>query len=409
MRIGIYGGTFDPIHIGHVRAAEAAIKELALERLLLIPAGIPPHKQLPEESAAAEHRLAMTALAAEQIQQNTGVAVEALDLELQRAGKNYTCDTLAALRGQYPEDELWLLMGTDMFFSFQQWRDPQEIVRCANLAVFRRYSEDLQRDFQQQARLICDSFGQTKICTVELPHITELSSTQLRQQLQDGAGQEGLLPQIYGYILRHELYGTKADMKHLTLDELRYVALSFLKAKRIPHVLGTEQAAAELARRYGEEEEIARRAALLHDCAKRLDRKQQLETAERYGLPVDELEREETGLLHAKNGAAMARDLLGVDDAIYSAIYWHSTGKADMNTLEKIIYIADYIEPTRSFPEVEKLRQATARSLDEGLYAGLANTLEDTLRRGKKVHEKSREAMIYLEKQNPQLRKKDSD
>jgi len=406
MRIGIYGGTFDPIHVGHVRAAEAAVKALELEQLLLIPAGIPPHKQLPEESAPAQHRLAMTTLAAEQIQQDTGVSAQALDLELSREGVNYTCDTLAALREQYPEDELWLLMGTDMFFSFQQWKQPQEIVKRAHLAVFRRYGEDLQRDFGQQARLICDTFGPTEIRILDLPQITELSSTQLRQQLQNGQGAEGLLPQIYGYILRHGLYGTKADLKNLSLDELRYVALSFLKAKRIPHVLGTEQAAAELAHRYGVDEEIARRAALLHDCAKRLDRGQQLETAERYGLPVDELEREETGLLHAKNGAAIARDLLGVDDTIYWAIYWHSTGKAGMNDLEKIIYIADYIEPTRNFPEVEKLRQAAARSLDEGLYAGLANTLEDTLRRGKKVHEKSREAMTYLEEHNPQAIKK---
>ena len=122
MRIGIYGGTFNPPHLGHLTAAKAAFELLRLDRLLLIPASQPPHKALPAGSPSAEQRLALTRLAAEQLE--LGDRVEVLDIELRRQGKSYTVDTLEELRRQYPGAELWLLMGTDMFLTFQAWREP---------------------------------------------------------------------------------------------------------------------------------------------------------------------------------------------------------------------------------------------------------------------------------------------
>ena len=113
MKIGIYGGTFTPPHLGHLTAAAAVFSMLKLDKLLLIPASIPPHKDLPAGSPTAEQRLEMTRLAGEQL--GLGDRVETLDMELHRQGKSYTSDTLAELKARYPEDELWLLMGTDMF------------------------------------------------------------------------------------------------------------------------------------------------------------------------------------------------------------------------------------------------------------------------------------------------------
>lgn len=396
MRIGIYGGTFDPIHLGHIRAAEAAVAALQLDRLLLVPVGIPPHKQVSSMSAAPQQRLEMVSLACEQIQLDTGCPTEASTLELLRRGASYTCDTVTALQKQYPGEELWLLMGTDMFLSFLNWRCPEAIVQRVNLGVFHRYKQSLE-NLTEQAEKIQRQLGRVRIQAIPLPEVTELSSTQIRGELLQQGKSQGLLPQIQGYIWREHLYGTHLNLKQLTLEQLRPIALSLLKAKRMAHVLGTEQAAAALARRWGENEEEARRAALLHDCAKRLDRKQQLKMAEHYGLPVDEVEREEPGLLHAKNGAALAKELFGINDRIYWAIYWHSTGKENMNRLEKILYLADYIEPSRNFPEVGYLRQETDKGLDYGMVAGLRNTIEDTLRRGKTVHENSRKALEYLE------------
>ena len=97
---------------------------------------------------------------------------------------------------------------------------------------------------------------------------------------------------------------------------------------------------------------------------------EQLALCRQYGIRLDELEQRALKLLHAKTGAAIARDLFGVDDEIYSAIYWHTTGHANMTLLEKIMYLADYIEPTRNFPGVNELRAACNESLDKGLRMG---------------------------------------
>ena len=137
-------------------------------------------------------------------------------------------------------------------------------------------------------------------------------------------------------------------------------------------------------------------AALLHDCTKRLEMDEQLALCAQYGIELDELEQQALKLLHAKTGAAVARDRFGVDDEIYSAIFWHTTGHADMTLLEKVIYLADYIEPTRSFPGVDALRAACYEDLDKGLLMGLEMTVEEMKERGNPVHSATLAAIEYL-------------
>ena len=124
MKIGIYGGTFDPPHLGHMEAARAAAALLELDRVLFIPASIPPHKALPPDTVSAQDRLAMTAMMADGVCLELGRPglAQADGMELDRAGKSYTADTVTELRRRFPEDELWLLMGTDMFLTLQSWR-----------------------------------------------------------------------------------------------------------------------------------------------------------------------------------------------------------------------------------------------------------------------------------------------
>ena len=214
--------------------------------------------------------------------------------------------------------------------------------------------------------------------------------------LAKGKGGRMLPPAVYGYILREGLYGTGADLKRLPLRMLRPVALSYLKYKRIPHVLGTEQEAVRLAERYGADVRKAQVAALLHDCTKKLDMEQQLALCRRYGIRLDELEQKALKLLHAKTGAAIARDVFGVDEEIYSAIWWHTTGHANMTLLEKILYLADYIEPSRDFPGVDKLRGVCYKDLDEGLLLGLEMSIEEMTNMGNPVHHATIEARDAL-------------
>lgn len=394
MKIGIYGGTFNPPHLGHITAAKAVSELLALDKLFLIPAGLPPHKHLPEGTPEAEQRLEMTRMAGEQT--GLGQRVEVLDLELRREGKSFTSDTLAQIHAQYPDAELWLLMGTDMFLTLQAWHAPEEIFALAGVAAFGRTEKDTEELFAVQRTYLMKTYPTARIFTLSVPGVVEVSSTDLRALLAAGEGGALLAPAVYGYILRQGLYGTHADLKHLPLTQLRPVALSYLKHKRIPHVLGTEQEAVRLAERWGADADKARVAALLHDCTKKLTMPEQLALCAQYGIELDDLERQALKLLHARTGAEIARDVFGVDEEIYNAIRWHTTGHAGMTLLEKIIYLADYIEPNREFAGVDKLRRLCYDNLDAGLLLGLSMTVEEMNAMGNPVHRATLEARDAL-------------
>lgn len=395
MRIGIYGGTFNPPHLGHLVAARAVFEMLKLDKLLLVPDRIPPHKPMPAGSPTAQQRLEMTRLAGEQL--DLGDRVETVELELQRSGKSYTADTLGAVRALYPESELWLLMGTDMFLTLQAWHQPEKLLSLAGIAAFGRTEADTEELFAPQRECLYRTYPGARLFTLTVPGVIDISSTDLRERLRAGTGGELLPPAVYGYILRNGLYKTNADLRHLSLAQLRPVALSYLKHKRIPHVLGTEQEAIHLAVRYGANVEKARIAALLHDCTKKLTSEEQLSLCLQYGIELDDLERSALKLLHAKTGAEIAKRDFDVDGEVYGAIRWHTTGRANMTKLEKVIYLADFIEPTRDFPGVDKLRRVSYENLDAGLKLGLSMTVEEMKERGNPVHYATLEALAYLE------------
>ena len=400
MKIGVYGGTFDPPHLGHMEAARAAAALLELDKILFVPAAVPPHKDLPPEAVPAEDRLAMTALMADGLCLEAGRPglAQADGLELSRQGKSYTADTLEELRRRYPEDELWLLMGTDMFLTLQNWREPEKITALAGIAAFARRESDAGGLLRTQGDHLRERFG-ARVAVVELPQIMELSSTQVRAMLQEdrAAARERLWCQVYGYILLHGLYGGGVDLKRLDDDDLRCASLSMVKAKRIPHIKGCEEEAVRLAERWGADPHLARRAGILHDCTKYLELDEQLALCEKYHVPLDELERVAVKLLHAKTGAAIARHVFGEPEAVCDAIYWHTTGKADMNLLSKVLYLADYIEPSREdFDGLAELRRLAYTDLDKALLLGCELTIADMEERGVPVHSNTLQARNYL-------------
>ena len=292
MRIGIYGGTFNPPHIGHVHAAEEAGRVLGLDQLLIVPDNVPPHKTLPEGSPDNAQRLEMARLAFGAVP-----CAEVSDLELRREGKSYSVDTVRAVHAQYPDAELWLLMGSDMLNILHLWHEPETLMRLANIGTFARDSAGEQEIFARMLPLLEHNFHAT-IRRIPM-EAKKAASSEIRAQLARGGGAELLSPPVWGYIQREHLYGTKADLRHLPLGALRSVALSYLKCTRMAHVLGTEQEAVRLARRCGVDETEARTAALLHDCTKKCSREEQLALCERYGLTADKVECSQDQLLHA--------------------------------------------------------------------------------------------------------------
>jgi len=393
VRIGIYGGTFNPPHLGHLRSAQFAMDYLGLDKLIFVPAAVPPHKALPEGSATAEQRLEMTALAADTLLRKERVEVS--DLELRREGKSFTADTLRTLREEYPGDELWLLMGTDMFLTLPSWREPETICALAHLAAFARSETDDLAELERQGRYLAETFG-ARTQVVPLPQITPVSSTQLRQALERGEGSRYLPDAVWGYILRRGLYGTHADLKRLSDDELRACSLSMVYAKRHAHIRGVEETAVELAKRWGADPELARRAGILHDCTKYLSLGEHLDICREAGIELDELERQSEKLLHSKSGAAIAKKVYGQGEEVFWAIFWHTTGKPDMTLLEKILYLADYIEPNRDFEGVEEMRKLCGSDLDAALLMGLEMSIEDLQERNVPIHKNTQGARDQL-------------
>ena len=391
MKVGIYGGTFNPPHLGHMAAAKAAVAALGLDKLLLIPAAIPPHKALPSDTPAPEHRLAMV----EKWADGMGAGAEVSALELEREGKSYTSDTLRAIRQTYPDAELWLLMGTDMFLTLHLWHEPEVILSLAGICAFGRTEQDGEALFAPQREHLQKDFD-AKITTITLPGLVDISSTRLREQLENGGGGQYLLPSVYGYILMHRLYGTKADLKNLDLNQLRACSYSMMRAKRIPHVMGVEEEAVKLAQRWGADPELARRAGILHDCTKYYELPEQLDICEEYGVRLDALEQKAVKLLHSKTGACIARGVFGQPDAVYDAIFWHTTGKADMTTLEKVLYIADYMEPNRDFDGVERLRHLAYTDLDKAMLLGVEMTIQEMQQRQVPIHTNTLQARDWL-------------
>lgn len=169
-------------------------------------------------------------------------------------------------------------------------------------------------------------------------------------------------------------------------DEMRKGILSRLHGYRYEHTLGCERAARLLAQRFGGDAEKAAFAAILHDITKHLSKEEQLNLCDKYGIIPCNVEKSEPKMLHGKTAAAIALDEYGAPQDVCAAIACHTTGKAGMTLLDKILYLADYIEDTRDFPGVDKARELAKNDIDAALLYCYDQTLCDLIGRGKLIH-----------------------
>ncbi len=385
-RIGIYAGTFNPIHSGHIRAAQWAAQALRLDKLLLIPDRDPPHKQLGAGAATYAQRLAMARLAA-----GESKALEVWEIPSESEGPTYAFQTAEAVRQQYPGEQLFWLLGSDSFARLPQWKGADRLLRLVTPAVLCRGD----RQERETARATGERLGADWLM-LDNP-VEEISSTQLRRLLAFGCGREFLPEPVLAYIREQGLYDTAKNWEQLPIDALQQQVCALLKPGRVNHVLGCRQAAAELAKRHGADVTDAERAALLHDITKALDGPLQLTLCREYGIILDTFSTQNPKTLHALTGSLVARRVFGENDAVVSAIASHTTGKPAMNLLEKIIYVADYMEPNRDFPGVERLRQLAAEDIDKALLLGLTMTVSLLREQKRDISPESGAAIRYLE------------
>ena len=189
-----------------------------------------------------------------------------------------------------------------------------------------------------------------------------------------------------------------ADCRGMTDEELQLTVVSLLKESRVEHVLGCAQTAVRLAQIWGESTLDAYRAGMLHDVTKALPGQLQLELCDRYGVELDRFSRENPKTLHATTGAAVAQRVFGENQAVVAAIRSHTTGCGSMNTLQKIIYIADYMEPNRCFDGVEQLRRLAETDLDGAVVLGIEMTIGILKQQGREVCKDSLDALNSLKR-----------
>lgn len=202
MKTGIFGGTFNPVHCGHVRLARHYMEGARLDRLLVIPTRMPPHKNAVDLLSGAQ-RMEMCRLAFGQM---PGCQVSGLEME--RPEKSYTVDTLEALHMQYPQDSLCLLMGSDMFLTMTHWKDWQRIFQLASLCVGARETDLDGRLEAEKIRL--EQLGASCELIPMVP--MEISSTEIRRRIADGQSVSGLVPEkVEAYILKYGLYQRKSS------------------------------------------------------------------------------------------------------------------------------------------------------------------------------------------------------
>lgn len=198
-KIGIMGGTFDPIHYGHLFMAEHAYEQIGLDKVLFMPSNNPPHKDN-GEIISKEHRSTMVELAIE-----GNPHFDLSTMELDRKGTTYTADTLRILNDEHPSTEYYFIIGADSFYNLHKWREPENIFKLCTLLVFDR--DLIVKDkIVEQYRHLSESYPYIKIEFLSMPTI-QISSNNIRQRIQDNLTIRYYLPdKVLAYISEHKLY-----------------------------------------------------------------------------------------------------------------------------------------------------------------------------------------------------------
>ena len=182
----------------------------------------------------------------------------------------------------------------------------------------------------------------------------------------------------------------------MDLSHLRFCVEEILSKKRFEHTLSCEGLALKLSKRWGANEEYACAAALLHDVTKELDREAQLQLFKRYDIVPDEITIKVPALWHAITAALLAEHVYGMPDEVVGAIRWHTTGHAEMTVLEKIVFLADYAEPGRTLPDVQKIREKSFSDLDGALIDAMMLSCRYIEKKGAILHPDTKEAIKSL-------------
>ncbi len=376
-RVGILGGTFNPIHNAHLNIAKAAYEQLALDEVWFMPAGCPPHKEV-DFGVTAVHRAKMVELAIADMPSKFILC----NIELAKQEACYTYKTLEELIGCHDNEQIkfFFIIGEDSFLDFSSWRKPERICQLADIIVARRGGSLLSDKAIEKRRKAYEKAYGNKFYILDTA-VMELSSSDIRRDISLNNDISSLIPaSVAEYIVSNGLY-IKPILNDEFQDQLSYIKKQLkqsLKPGRFIHTIGVMETAGRLAKHHDASlYKDALLAGLLHDCAKCLTDEERLRICAEQNIPVTEVEERFPQLLHGKVGAYLALVDFNINNpAVQHAIAVHTTGCLNMSLLDKIIFVADYIEPGRDkAPRLDELRKLAYTNLDLCIYYILEDTV----------------------------------
>ena len=384
-RIGIMGGSFDPIHQGHIRMAQCALESLRLDKVLMLPSGNPPHKP---DITPAEHRYRMVCAACAGLD-----GLEPCREEVDRTGVIYTVDTLSILHEKYPKAELFYIIGADTLMELHKWRMFEKVLTLCTFLVCPRSWNYTPKQLDEERKRLTALGGQFILLDME---VVDVSSTEVRKAIRDGESTPFLPVQVRQYAQTAGLYGASLRIP----EGPKWLAMLFedLSLKRFSHTLAVADTARRLALLHGLDPVKAEVAGLLHDCAKCLPLKEMQRIAKDNHLTDDPSILESGALLHSVVGAYMASTKYGcTDEEVIAAIRSHTTGQPAMRQLAMAVWLADTIEPTRApYPLLDKTRMLAGLSLEKAMITSLEGTLQHVRKKGENVHPATAETLNWL-------------
>lgn len=376
-RIALFGGTFDPVHNGHIVLARELAARLQLDRVVLMPTFVPPHK-IKMQMAPAIDRVEMCRLAAEPYPELT-----VSEMEINRRGASFTVLTLEEMRRQLPQAELFLFVGADMFLTLGSWHRFADIAKMATLCAAPRDDVTLEQLQAYAAELE----AQGARCVIEDVKTPRISSTELREAVLRGESLAEFVPSaVEAYIRRRSLYAENREFRDPN-EQYAEILRGRLTPKRYRHSLAVAEQAVHLAKLYGADPDKAYTAGLVHDILKDTDGDSQLQIFKRFGILLDAVEKNAPKLWHAHAGAVFLEHILGIGDAdVLAAVRYHTTGRAGMSRLEEVLYLADFTSADRDYPDVDVLREMTERDKNAAMLYALEYTVKDLRESGREVH-----------------------
>lgn len=356
MKIGILGGTFSPVHNGHIEIAKIAKARLELDKVLFIPNKVPPHKDIGKIDIF--HKVNMVKSAIEDIPY-----FDIDTFETDSDNISYSYITLSYLSEKYKGDELYFILGADNIKQISNWMKPELIFKYANIVFIKRPNFVLDNSIIKKLTNLYNG----KISVINFIGI-DVSSTEIRKKSEEFKSLKGYVPQkVINYIYENAIYPVKAKEK----------LCGMLNEKRYIHSINVAKEAYKLAKQYNADEEKAYYAGLLHDCAKDIPLEKQFELIDKYNeYEIMEDELEFSKVIHALCGPIVAKKEFNVEDKeILDAIRYHTLGSINMTMLDKIIYIADLISEDRLYTGVEKLRELSYENIDKAIIMSIENTI----------------------------------